>query len=176
MHRKKGITCRVILHIAQNNLYNNTVLDSCVILSVCSFAIETTFPLSNFKTKHIFRILMERVKLLKPFRAPQAPPERGGVGTQIFLNIIYRRRSRRKLPPQVGQFRRPKYGAPVAPQSYFLGLQKFPKLPTAPQIYIVYSFTAEEGGGLLDGRRRRRSPGGRGKSRRRPAFREYIMI
>ena len=36
----------------------------------CSSAIETTFPLSNFKTKHIFGILMERVKFLKPFGAP----------------------------------------------------------------------------------------------------------
>ena len=40
------------------NLYYNTLLDGCVILSVCSFAIETTFPLSNFKTKHILGILM----------------------------------------------------------------------------------------------------------------------
>ena len=31
-------------------------------LSLCSLAIETTFPLSNFKTKHIFGILMARVK------------------------------------------------------------------------------------------------------------------
>jgi len=38
-----------------------------------SFAIETTFPLSNFKTKHIFRIFMERVKYLKPFGAPHVP-------------------------------------------------------------------------------------------------------
>ena len=29
-----------------------------VALSVCLSAIETTFPLSNFKTKHIFGILM----------------------------------------------------------------------------------------------------------------------
>ena len=29
-----------------------------VCLSVCSCAIETTFPLSNFKTKHIFGILV----------------------------------------------------------------------------------------------------------------------
>ena len=41
--------------------------------SLCSFAIETTFPLSNFKTKHIFGILMARVKFLKPFGAPLAP-------------------------------------------------------------------------------------------------------
>ena len=42
--------------INNNNLYTNTVLDGSVILSVCSFTIETTFPLSNFKTKHIFGI------------------------------------------------------------------------------------------------------------------------
>ena len=43
-------------------LYYNTLLDGSVILSVilsvCPFAIETTFPLSNFKTKHILVILM----------------------------------------------------------------------------------------------------------------------
>ena len=38
----------------------------------CSFAIETTFPLSNFKTKHIFGILMKRVKFLLSFEAPEA--------------------------------------------------------------------------------------------------------
>ena len=31
--------------------------------SVCSFAIETTFPLSNFKTKHIFGTLMAMRKV-----------------------------------------------------------------------------------------------------------------
>ena len=40
------------------HLYTNTVLDGSVILCVCSFAIETTFPLSNFQTKHTFGILM----------------------------------------------------------------------------------------------------------------------
>ena len=39
----------------------------------CSFGIETTFPLSNFKTKHIFGILMARVKFLKPFGTAQVP-------------------------------------------------------------------------------------------------------
>ena len=68
-------------------LYTNTVLDGSVILwfclsvclSVClwfwSFAIETTFPLFNFKTKHIFGILMTLRKFLKlcPLKgAPQA--------------------------------------------------------------------------------------------------------
>ena len=36
-------------------------------LLFCSFAVETIFPLSNFITKHIFEILMARVKFLKPF-------------------------------------------------------------------------------------------------------------
>ena len=36
-------------------------------VSVCPFAIETTFPLADFKTKHIFGILMERVTFLNPF-------------------------------------------------------------------------------------------------------------
>ena len=39
-------------------------------LSVCSFAIETTFPLSNLKTKHIFGILISLQKLLKLWGAP----------------------------------------------------------------------------------------------------------
>ena len=58
-------------------LYYNTVLDGCVILfaylSVCSFAIETLFPLSNFKTKHIFGILMTLRKFLKLWGAAGAP-------------------------------------------------------------------------------------------------------
>jgi len=61
------------------NLFTNTVLDGCVTLCVCPFAIETTFPLSNFKTKHIFGILMILRKFLKPW-APQAPRERGAEG------------------------------------------------------------------------------------------------
>ena len=54
-------------------LYHNTVLDGCVILSVCSFAIKTTFPLSNLKTKHIFGILMTLQKFLKLWGAKGAP-------------------------------------------------------------------------------------------------------
>ena len=62
-------------------LYTNTVLDGCVTLCVCLFVIETTFPLSNFKTKHTFRILMERVTFLKPFGAPKA--------TQFFFFLSF---------------------------------------------------------------------------------------
>ena len=40
------------------HLYANAVLDSSVNLCVCSFATKITFPLSNFRTKHIFGILM----------------------------------------------------------------------------------------------------------------------
>ena len=47
-----------------------------VCMSVCPFAIKTTFPLSKFKTKHIFGILMTLRKFLKLW-APQAPPRRG---------------------------------------------------------------------------------------------------
>ena len=57
-------------------------------LSLCSSAIETTFPMSNFKTNHIFGILMAWVKSWhgsSPFGAPQAPQfffttAEGGVG------------------------------------------------------------------------------------------------
>jgi len=52
-----------------------------VILSVCPFAIETTFPLSNFKTKHIFGILITLRKFFKLW-APQAPPKRGAEGAR----------------------------------------------------------------------------------------------
>ena len=62
------------------NLYTNTVLDGAVRLWFCSFAIETTFPLSNFKTKHIFGILVERVTFFKSFGAPKAP--------QIFFSFL----------------------------------------------------------------------------------------
>ena len=59
------------------HLYTNTVLDRSVILSmilsVCPFAIETTFPLSNFKTKHIFGDLMERVMIVKPLGRRRHP-------------------------------------------------------------------------------------------------------
>ena len=34
-------------------------------LSICSCSIETTFPVSNFKTKHIFGILMALRNLIK---------------------------------------------------------------------------------------------------------------
>ena len=40
-----------------------------VSLSVSSPAIETYFPLSNFKTKHIFGILMALQKFLEAFGA-----------------------------------------------------------------------------------------------------------
>ena len=56
-----------------NYLYTNTVLDGSVILSNCPFAIETTFLWSNFKSKHIFGILMTPRKFLKPFGALQVP-------------------------------------------------------------------------------------------------------
>ena len=64
-------------HHPSCNLYTNTVLDGSVtlsvILSVCPFAIETTFPLSNFKTKHIFGILKTLRKFLKLWGVAGAP-------------------------------------------------------------------------------------------------------
>ena len=72
--------------------------------SVCPFAIETTFPLSNFKTKHIFGILMTLRKFLKLW-APQAPPKRGAEGTPFFFLLPL-------LEAMVnGRRRRPKRGA-----------------------------------------------------------------
>ena len=122
-------------------------------LSLCSSAIETTFPLSNFKTKHIFGILKARVKFLKPFGEPQASENSGATGGPIFF--FYRCRRRRKLPPRVGRPWLLKYGAPIAPQ------------------FCFSSFTAAIGGGFPNGR----SPRGRGKSGRRLVFRElYLFI
>ena len=68
-------------------LYTNTVLDGTVRLWFCPFAIETTFLLSDFKTKQIFGILMERVTFLKPLGALQAPAERGAEGAPNFFSI-----------------------------------------------------------------------------------------
>ena len=57
----------------------------CVCLSVCvdSSAIETTFPLSNFKTKHIFGILMSLMKFQDHLGHRRRP--------KLFLFIFYRR-------------------------------------------------------------------------------------
>ena len=71
VHANVTNTIQKLIHVA--NLYTNTLLGGFVSLSVCSSAIETTFPLSNFKTKHIFRISMALRKHLKPFGALQAP-------------------------------------------------------------------------------------------------------
>jgi len=115
--------------------------------SVCLFAIETTFPLSNFKTKHIFGILVERVTFLKPFGAP---PERGARGAPNSFLLFYRRRRRRKLTPRPGP-----PGAPnmlMAPQIFYI-------------FFSYYSFTAAEGGGYLNGRHRHPNEGAQGTQR-----------
>ena len=44
-----------------------------MVRSLCPFAKETTFPLSNFKTKHIFGILMTLQKFIKQWGAAGAP-------------------------------------------------------------------------------------------------------
>ena len=80
-----------------------------VYLCVCPFAIETTFPLSDFKTKHIFGIPMERVTFLKPFGAPQAPEIWGAEGAPNIFFFFYRRRRRRKLTPRPGRPWRPNF-------------------------------------------------------------------
>ena len=108
---------------------------------------ETTFPLSNFKAKHIFGILMEWVTFLKPYRAPKAPEIWGAVGAPICFSVA-----------QGGVSWRPDRGAPVVPRFFKFHL-------------LVSPFTAAEGGGFPNGgaegalrwRRRRHSPRGRGK-------------
>ena len=58
-------------------LYDNTLLDGFVTQwfcdFVCPFAIETTFPFSNLKTKHIFGILTTLWKFIKLRGAAGAP-------------------------------------------------------------------------------------------------------
>ena len=123
----------------------------------CLFAIEATFPLSNFKTKHIFGILMERVKFLKPFGEPQAPPRRGAGGAPNFCLYFFIaaeggvscHQRLHKLQPQIFDF-----------YNFFhrRRRQRFPKWAAqAPQ-------------------RGRRSPGGWGKSRQRRVFCELFII
>ena len=51
----------------------------------CPSAIETIFPLSNFKTKHIFGILMAERKFLIPFGAPESAEILGAAGAPIFF-------------------------------------------------------------------------------------------
>ena len=127
-----------------------------------------TFPLSDFKTKHIFGILMERVKFLKPFGAPQAPPERGAGGIR---NLVHRRRPKflfflspqadapsgaplvSHIFPDFFHRRRRQWFSKWAPQAPQRGHRRCPKVTPG-----------------------RHTPGGRGKSRRRRVFREYISI
>ena len=45
------------------DLYTYTVLDGSVILCICLSAVETTFPLSNFKSKLLFGTLMALRKI-----------------------------------------------------------------------------------------------------------------
>ena len=145
--------------------------------SVCPVAIETTFPLSNFKTKHIFGILVERVTFLKSFGAPQAPPERGARGPR---NLGRRRRPKfisSFLSPPKAAYADAPTGAPPAPQIFYI-------------FFSLYSFTAAEGGVFPNGhrrhpnggtqgaqrwRRRRHFPGGRGKSRRKREFASMFL-
>ena len=88
------------------HLYANTVLDGTVRLWFCPFAIETTFPLSNFKTKHIFGILMERVTFLKPsWRPVRGAPNMGCPWRPKFFSIFF-------IAAEGGVSWRPKYGAP----------------------------------------------------------------
>ena len=120
------------------------------------------FPLSNFKTKHIFGILVERVNHLGRRRRPN------------FFLLFYRRQRRRKLTPRPGRPRRPKYGALMAPQFFFFS-------------FSFHSFTAAKGGGFQNGRRRhlngdaqrwrrwRHFPGGQGKPRRKREFASMFL-
>ena len=79
-------------------LYTNTVLEGSVIMCVCSFAVETTFPLSNFKTKHTFGIFMALRKFVKLFIFIFLLPPQfwGNQGTPIFILYFEQKRHRRR--------------------------------------------------------------------------------
>ena len=68
-------------------------------MCVCSCAIETTFPLSNFKTKHKFETFMALRKFSRPFGLRS---ERKQFLFCCVLNCRRRRHSRRsrKTPPK----------------------------------------------------------------------------
>ena len=69
---------------------------------------------------------MERVKLLKPFGAPQAPPERSAGGAPIFFLST----------PKAAEAAAPGWAPPV------------PQIWGASIFFFVLSFTAAEGGGF----------------------------
>ena len=93
---KKIIPLLSSLYLQIINLYYNMVLDVGMILSVCdsvcSFATETTFPLSNFKTKHIFRIHMTLRKFSKLTGAEGAQNLRRAWHRKFSFLFCYRRR------------------------------------------------------------------------------------
>ena len=104
------------------------------------FAIEPTFPLSNFKTKHIFRILMAQRNFIKPFGAlPGAP--------MYFLT-----------PPKANHSAAPG-GASPAPQFFFsflllpsakaavcqMGTGGTPKAAMHPKVPLPIFFMAAKG-------------------------------
>jgi len=100
----------------------------------------------------------------------------GSFGAPIFFFLFCRHRRRRKLTPRLGRPRRPKYGALMAPQIFFL--------------FSFHSFTAAKGGGFPNGRHRhlngdaqraqrwrwrRHFPGGQGKPCRKREFASMFL-
>ena len=80
-------------------IYTNTVLGDFVSLSASSTAIETTFPLSNFKTKYIFGTLMALRKCENHLGRSRCPK------FFIFLSL----QKTADFAAQVGRLGRPKF-------------------------------------------------------------------
>ena len=115
--------------LQQSNLYTNTVLDG----------YRNHFPVVQFQNQAHILNLHGTGQVFKTIRGAGGPRNLGAEGAPKLFS--YRRQRRRKLPPQVGRPRRPKYGAPMAAQFFFSFYvhfhrrrrRRFPKVaPEAP--------------------------------------------
>ena len=70
---------------------------------ILSVRYRNDFPVVQFQNQAHIRNPHGTGQVFKTIWAPQAAPERGTGGAPIFFLFLNRRRSRRKLPPQVGR-------------------------------------------------------------------------
>ena len=148
-----------------SNLYTNTVLDGSVILSVgLSVRYRNHFPVVQFQNQ---------AHILNPH------------GTGHVFKTIWGAAG----APCKGRRRRPKFGAPKAPQIFYLFFNRrrrrrklscrpgrgapnmwCPWHPNFLLFFLISFFTAAEGA------QRWHAPGGRGKSRRRREFTSIYIL